>query len=140
MERNLVCCFRSAHFLLKAILTQVKYPSFRKDAFLQNHEGIMVQGLCYHTSSFMDLILFVIRRKRSVRLEGEGEVMVFNAKHWERRNRADLIEYATPCNDAQVARPYRVSNRLRLTVLASESEDYTTTPQYLHLHLHVWRT
>ena len=45
-----------------------------------------------------------------------------------------LIESATPCHDAHVVRPYRVSNPLRLTVLASKSKDYTTAPQ----HLQVW--
>ena len=34
--------------------------------------------------------------------EGEGEVAFFSAKRWDRRNRADLIESATPCHDAQV--------------------------------------
>ena len=47
--------------------------------------------------------------------EGEGEVAFFSAKHWDRRNRADLIESATPCHDAQVVGPYRDSNPLRLT-------------------------
>ena len=61
--------------------------------------------------------------------EGEGEVAFFSAKRWDRRNRADLIESATPCHDAQV---YRDSNPLRLTVLAAISEDYTTAPQHLH--------
>ena len=31
--------------------------------------------------------------------EGEGEVAFFSAKRWDRRNRADLIESATPCHD-----------------------------------------
>ena len=46
-----------------------------------------------------------------------------------RRNRADLIESATPCHDAQKEGSYRVSNPLRLTVLAAKSEDYITAPQ-----------
>ena len=62
----------------------------------------------------------------------EGEVAFFSAKHWDRRNRADLIESATPCHDALVVGPYRDSNPLRLTVLAAMSEDYTTAPQHLH--------
>ena len=33
-------------------------------------------------------------------IEGEGEVAFFSAKRWDRRNRADLIESATPCHDA----------------------------------------
>ena len=33
--------------------------------------------------------------------EGEGEVTFFSAKRWDRRNRADLIESATPCHDAE---------------------------------------
>ena len=33
---------------------------------------------------------------------GEGEVAFLSAKRWDRRNRADLIESATPCHDAQV--------------------------------------
>ena len=63
--------------------------------------------------------------------EGEGEVAFFSAKRWDRRNRVDLIESATPCHDAQVVGPYRDSNPLRLTVLAAMSEDYTTAPQHL---------
>ena len=34
--------------------------------------------------------------------EGEGEVAFFSAKRWDRINKADLIESATPCHDAQV--------------------------------------
>ena len=64
--------------------------------------------------------------------KGEGEVVVFSAKRWDRRSSYALIESATPCHDAQVVRPYRVSNPLRLTVLASKSDDYTTEPQHLH--------
>ena len=64
--------------------------------------------------------------------EGEGEVAFFSAKRWDRRNRAGLIESATPCHDAQVVGLYRDSNPLRLTVLAAMSEDYTTAPQHLH--------
>ena len=67
--------------------------------------------------------------------ECEGEVAVFSAKRWDRRNRADLIESATPCHDAQVVRSYRGSSPLHLTVLASKSEDYITAPQ----HLQIWR-
>ena len=37
--------------------------------------------------------------------EGEGEVAFFSAKRWDRRNRADLIESATPCHHAQVVGP-----------------------------------
>ena len=58
--------------------------------------------------------------------EGEGEVAFFSAKRWDRRNRADLIESATPCHDAQVVGLYWGSNPLRLTILAAMSEDYTT--------------
>ena len=61
--------------------------------------------------------------------EGEGEVAFFSAKRWDRRNRADLIESATPCHDAQVVGLYRDSNPLRLTILAAMSDDYTTAPQ-----------
>ena len=55
--------------------------------------------------------------------EGEGEVAVFSTKRWDRRNRADLIESATPCHDAQVVGSYRGSNPLHLTVWTSKSED-----------------
>ena len=61
----------------------------------------------------------------------EGEVAFFSAKRWDRRNRADLIESATPCHDAQVVGLYRDLNPLRLTILAAMSEDYTTAPQHL---------
>ena len=63
--------------------------------------------------------------------QGEGEVAFFNDKRSDRRNRADLIESATPCHDAPVVWPYCDSNPLRLTVLAAMSEDYTTAPQHL---------
>ena len=63
--------------------------------------------------------------------EGEGEVAFFSVKRWDRRNRADRIESATPCHDALVVGPYWESNPLRLTVLAAMSEDYTTAPQHL---------
>ena len=63
--------------------------------------------------------------------KGEGEVAFFSAKRWDRRNRADLIESATPCHDVQVVGLYRDSNPLRLTILAAMSEDYTTAPQHL---------
>ena len=53
--------------------------------------------------------------------ECEGEVGAFSAKRWDHRNRSGLIESVTPCHDASVAGSYRVSNPLRLTVLASKS-------------------
>ena len=65
------------------------------------------------------------------RISGEGEVAFFSAKRWDRRNRVDLIESATPCHDAQVVGPYQDSNPLRLTVLAAMSEDYTKATQHL---------
>ena len=46
-------------------------------------------------------------------------------------DRADLIKSVTLCHDAQVMGPYRVSSPLCLTVLAAESEDYTTVPQQI---------
>ena len=63
----------------------------------------------------------------------EGEVAFFSAKPWDRRNRADLIESATPHHDAPVVGSYRVSSPLRLIVLAAMSEDYTTAPQHLQV-------
>ena len=74
------------------------------------------------------------------RLLCEGEVAFFSAKRWDRRNRADLIESATPCHDAQVVGPYRDSNPLRLTILAAMSEDYTTAPQHLLIKSNVYIT
>ena len=61
--------------------------------------------------------------------KGEGEVAFFGAKHWDCRNRADLIESVTPCHDSEVVGLYRDSNPLHLTILAVMSEDYTTAPQ-----------
>ena len=61
----------------------------------------------------------------------EDEVAVFNAKRWGRRNRADLIESATPRHDAQVVESYPGSDPLQLSVLTSKSEDYTTALQHL---------
>ena len=58
-------------------------------------------------------------------------VAVFSANRWDRGNRADLIESATPCHDAQVMGFYRGSNPLRPTVQASKSEDYTTASRHL---------
>ena len=43
---------------------------------------------------------------------------------FDRRKELTLIESATPCHDAQVVGSYRVSNPLRLTVLAAVPEDY----------------
>ena len=63
--------------------------------------------------------------------EGEGDVAVFSAKHWDRRNRADLIKSVTHRHDSQVVGSYWGSNPLRLTVLTSKSEDSTTAPQHL---------
>ena len=65
--------------------------------------------------------------------EGEDEVAFCSAKRWDRRNRANLIESATPCHEAQVVGPYWDSNPLRLTILAAMSEDYTTVPQHLQI-------
>ena len=65
--------------------------------------------------------------------EDEGEVAFFSVKRWDRRNRADLIESATPSHDAQVVgyipgiepTPFDCSG-CKLT------EDYTTVQQQLH--------
>ena len=56
-----------------------------------------------------------------------------SVKLWDRRNRADLVEPATPCHDAQVVGSCRVSNPLRLTTLAAKSVDFTTAPQHLQI-------
>ena len=79
----------------------------------------------------LDLVIILQFQRWSSQYEGEGEVEFFSAKRWDRRNRADLIESATPCHDAQVAGLCWDSNPLRLTVLAAMSEDYTTAPQHL---------
>ena len=60
--------------------------------------------------------------------KGECELAVFSAKRWDRRNRAGLIESATPCHDGHVAGSYGGWNPFHLTALISESEDYTTAP------------
>ena len=39
----------------------------------------------------------------------------------------------TPCHDAQVVGSYQLSSPLRLPVLTSASEDYTTAPHHLHM-------
>ena len=68
--------------------------------------------------------------------------MVFGAKYWDRRGSKALIESATPCYDAEVVEPYRVSkfdnNRtlFGLTVLTAKPEDYTTAPQHLRCSQH----
>ena len=80
-----------------------------------------------------DVAFFKAQSKRTSQFlsSSEGEVAFFSAKRWDRRNREDLIESATPCHDAQVVGPYRDSNPLRLTTLDAMSEDYTTVPQHL---------
>ena len=62
-------------------------------------------------------------------------VMIFPPAMSDHRNKADLIESATPCHDAQVVGSYQDSNLLHQTVLTSRSEDYTTVPQHLHSKL-----
>ena len=94
-------------------------------AHLVGHRTLKAKSLNY------ELTLFETEKTDTGRTEGEGEFAFFSAKHWDRRKRADLIESATPCHDAQVVGPYRDSNPLRLTVLAAMSEDYTTAPQHL---------
>ena len=83
-------------------------------------------------NEIIDLFTCYKRGLAQASKEGEGEVAFFSAKRWDRRNRADLIEFATPCHDAQVAGPYQDLNPLHMTVLAAMSEDYTTAPQHLH--------
>ena len=57
-----------------------------------------------------------------------GRVAVFSAKHWDRRNKASLIESTTPRHDAQVVGSRRGSNQIHLIVLTSKSEDDTIAP------------
>ena len=57
--------------------------------------------------------------------EGEGEVAVFSAKSWDRRNSYALIESATPCHDAQ--RCWWDLNSVRLTVEVSGLQHSATT-------------
>ena len=45
-------------------------------------------------------------------MKTEGAVAFFSAKRWDRRNRADLIESATPCHNALVVWFYRVPSPL----------------------------
>ena len=73
----------------------------------------------------------IILRYRMGSSDGEGEVVFFSAKRWDRRNGADLIESLTLCHDPQAVWPYQDSNPLCLTILAAMSEDYTTVPQHL---------
>ena len=47
----------------------------------------------------------MLLRENGIKGEGEGEVAFFSTKRWDRRNRVDLIESATPCHDAQVDGP-----------------------------------
>ena len=78
----------------------------------------------------LQTLIVPAREVTSAKGEGEGDVAFFSAKCWDRRNRADLIESATPCHDAQVVGLYRDSNPLRLTILSAVSEDYTTASQH----------
>eukprot|EP00112_Aurelia_sp_Birch-Aquarium-sp1_P016245 Seg3668.9 transcript_id=Seg3668.9/GoldUCD/mRNA.D3Y31 product="hypothetical protein" protein_id=Seg3668.9/GoldUCD/D3Y31 len=71
----------------------------------------------------------VLRQRNDTSLA--NEVAVFSTKRWDRRSRIGLIESATLFQDAQMVGLYRLSNPVRLTVLAAKSEDYTTAPQHL---------
>ena len=53
-------------------------------------------------SSFATLLCFLTYS------EAECEVAAFSTKRWDRRNRADLIESAILCHDAQVMGSYQV--------------------------------
>ena len=110
--------------------------SYHNRKYLQSlqetpEEHFMRQKLSYDIFPFDNRYLKNHRKFWKQPKEGEGEVAFFSAKRWDRRNRAGLIESATPCHDAQVVGPYRDSNQLRLTVLAAMSDDYTTAPQHL---------
>ena len=98
----------------------------------ENHFGLINAIFLLHGSTKSVCFFWDNRYLSRDVLEGEGEVAFFSAKRWDRRNRADLIESATPCHDAQVVGPYRDSHPLRLTILAAMSEDYTTAPQHLN--------
>ena len=114
-----------AHFQMDVM--RVLWRSFLINWFCsQNISGVPAPQIA--------LVCRVMKRGRGFDyvFQSEGEVAFFSAKRWDRRNRADLIESATPCHDAQVAGLYWNSNPLRLTVLAAMSEDYTTAPQHLH--------
>ena len=63
-------------------------------------------------------------------MEGEGEVAVLAPSAGIAEVAKAPIESTTPCHSAPVVGPYRVSNPLRLTVLAAKSEDYTIAPQH----------
>ena len=80
---------------------------------------------------FSETCLFLCCKVIEVKMKGvgEGEVAVFSAKPWDRRDRADLIECATPCHDAQLMGSYLVSHPFRLTVPASKPEDCTIAPR-----------
>ena len=66
--------------------------------------------------------------------EGEGEVAFFSAKRWDRRNRADLIESATPCHQEQIFcdLPYqRLFSGLEiLSCSASDYQHFQANAQY----------
>ena len=107
-------------------------PSFMQEIFCENATHYNLRN---NNEFVQPRVKSVSNGTESVRFkgegEGEGEVAFFSAKRWDRRNRADLIESATPCHDAQVVGLYPDSNPLRLTILAAMSEDYTTAPQHL---------
>ena len=60
--------------------------------------------------------------------EGEGNIAVFSANCWDRRDRAGQMDSTIPCHNTQVVDPYLVSSPLCLTVLTPTPEDYTTEP------------
>ena len=81
--------------------------------------------------NFVEPNLTLVKMTDARKGKVESEVAVFSAKRWDRRSSEALIESTAPCHDAQVVRPYRVSNPLHLTVLTTKLEDYTTAPQRL---------
>ena len=103
-------------YLLRSKVILVRYASGCGGSFRRSHSVVWIFG---------SLWSFVVTG------ESESEVVAYSAKRWDCRYRADLIESATPCHDAQVVGPYWVSSPFRLAVLAAKSEDYTTAPQRL---------
>ena len=108
---------RSDHQSLKLDLRAV-YHGFCHNRDLLWHKNTTLQPGSYWVPGVAGVIT-VTGNERLIKPKGEDEGAYFSTKYWDCRNRADLIETATPCHDAQVVRSCRVSKPLRLTTLAA---------------------
>ena len=118
-------CIDSIKFKLNSKPCSLHTPSYMQYFFLSSQQSLRFSVLFSQSHSNVE--------SRNTEGEFEGEVEYFSAKCLDRRNRADLIDSATPCHDAQVVGSHWLLNPLLLTVLTAKSEDYTIAPKHLHI-------